>query len=625
MKHSPVSRAASALLAGLLAFAPALRASAAGKPRSAVVFAPFVPLAGAPETVAVKSSELFTQELRGREELKLVPVPASRDAAGDPAAGKALQEAALATTQAKASAGKAAELAAKGRHAQAAEALQKAIALLSARPLAVDEAGAKLLTDASLQLAVERLVSGDEDGGDNALSMLVRLEPARTLPAADYPPAFVRELEGVRKRLFAAPRGSLRVLAPPGAAGSRVALDGRPLRAAPVLIKDVLPGEHFVRVEHGSSAWATRVVVVAGVETRVAPEAGNDLAASLLQGAVDKAAAAKAVRLARAAGAQAAVFGALVRTAEGLSLRTFLALAKGDRTGDRVLALAPLAVDAELLGASVAMIRLADEAVAKLAPGAEGATLPIPLGALAEESGSIPEVAGAPAPAPDAAETAEAPAREGDAPALAIEPLVPRAAAPAPGSAAASERASKAASPAASPVASGAAPAPQAEPGRRVSVPGAPVPAPAPSAPVPAGAPAPAAAPAAAKAPAAAPAESRKPESSGPALAAAQPREVSAPPSGNLVIPRERTPDEAAPSAATAAPRAVAAPSRRLEALEPGQIKTVREVAPQGRNHALLWVIAGVVVGGALAAGGVYLYENGRTPSTATVNASWSK
>ena len=169
--------------------------------------------------------------------------------------------------QARTMLGKAAELSQQSRHTAAAEAVQKAIALLTAQPALLDEASGKLLSDAALQLAIERLVSGDEDGGEAALALLVRLDPGRQLNAADYPPAFLVELQGVRKRLLAAPRGSLRVLAPPGAGEARTLVDGRAVPPAAALVEDLIPGEHFVRVERAGVAWGQKVVVIAGVET----------------------------------------------------------------------------------------------------------------------------------------------------------------------------------------------------------------------------------------------------------------------------------------------------------------------------------------------------------------------
>src|SRR5205807_2946643 len=130
--------------------------------------------------------------------------------------------------------------------------------------------------------------------------------------------------------------------------------------------------------------------------------------------------------------------------------------------------------------------------------------------------------------------------------------------------------------------------APPPDPVRRVAVPGAPVlsPAPAPS-PVP-----------------------------------SPPRIVEAPPSRALVIPRQPTPDDDAPAPARPV-KLVQASQKRFEALEPDQIKTVREAPPPPKNHTALWIIAGILVAGGLAAGGYYLYVNGQTPTTATVNTTW--
>jgi hypothetical protein len=593
VKHSAPCRAVASLLAALLALAPALRASASGKPRPGVALVPYVALPGVPEATAAKVGELLAQELRSRDDLRILQVAAAPKS--DSAAERTQADAAA--TQARAGLARATELAGKGKHAQAAEALQKAIAQLSARPLAVDDAGGPLLADAALQLAVERLVAGDEDGGDAALSLLVRLAPERSVAAADYPPAFLRELSGVRRRLLAAPRGSLRVLPPPGGGDSRVLLDGRVLRGAPLLIKDVLPGEHFVRVERGSQAFASKVVVVAGVETKVAAGA-SELGAQLVQGSIDRGAAASAARVAKAAGAQAALFGAVVKTPEGFSVRTFLAFAKGER----IVALWPMVVDAELLGASVQVLRLADDTAAKLDGKSPDAALPIALGGSLEGTAPVPEVQGAPPPVPSDAEAA-----------LPIAPLVPETKPAAP---AVSTAPAPAAPQAAVPAAASASPQP--DDARRVAVPGAAVTAAAPS---------PAAEMSSPRAAAAeAPAPSPRPaaaEAPAPALRAA-----ADPPSRRLVVPREPSADAAdspAPAPQAAAQPAPREATHRLEALEPEAIKTARETPPEKKNYTALWIITGVLVAGAAAAGGYFLYESGQSPSTATVNAGWSK
>ena len=66
------------------------------------------------------------------------------------------------------------------------------------------------------------------------------------------------------------------------------------------------------------------------------------------------------------------------------------------------------------------------------------------------------------------------------------------------------------------------------------------------------------------------------------------------------------------------------APQTRIAALEPDAIKTIREPPAEKKNHTLLWVLAGALLVGGLAAGGYYLYESGQTPTTSTVTATWT-
>jgi hypothetical protein len=536
----PLRRATAALLAGLLALAPAAQPAPA---RTSVVVLPHAAFPGVPESAAQRAGELLSQEVRRRGELKLV-VPKPRP----PAA-----RGADAVAQARLALGKAAELATRGRHAPAAAALEKAISLLASKPAALDEEGGKLLVNAALQLAVERLVSGDEDGGESALAQLVRLAPEREVRSADYPPAFLVELAGVRKRLLATPRGSLRVLAPPGSGETRVFVDGRPVHGAPVVVKDLIPGEHFVRVERAGATWGQKLVAIAGVETRVAPQPGAEgpaaeLTGALLLGEVDRASVQTAGRLARAAGAQAALFGALLKSGDGFTLRSFLCLAKADR----LVPLAPVSLDAELLGGLVQMVKLGDDAVAKLSVPPPEPLLPLSL-----ESAAPPALAEVHAAPP--------PPLEAEAAAIPLAPLVP----------------------APQPTPAAAAPAPP--------VPGAPVP----TSP-PATAPAPTPAPAA------------------PAIA----RAASDPPSRALVIPRMPTPDDADALQPARAVQQLPA-QKRLEALEPDAIKTVRE-PPASKSHTLLWVVVGALVAGGLATGGYFLYQSTRSPESATVTTTWT-
>lgn len=484
-----------------------------------VVILPYAALPGVPSATAVRATELLAQDLAARpSDVQVVDLPR-------PAAAKS--DGAL--PQARSALGKAAALARKGQHAQAAEQLQKAIALLQSHPALLDESLGQQMIDAALQLAVERSMAGDEDGGDAALMQLVRLAPERNVQKSDYPPAFLMALSSAKQRQLAEPRGSLRVLAPPGTGAARATVDGKALRSTPLLVEQLIPGEHFVRVERDGAAWGRRVVVIAGVETKVAP-VDDEVVGALLAGEVDRAAVQAAGRAARDAGAQAALFGAVVKHGDVVRLRTFLV------REEKLSPLPTLELDRELLGGLVQMVKVGDEAVAKLSgAAADGPALPFALGV--EQQPAVAQVALAPAPPVERA---------------APEPL---------------EKISEK-----------LAPAP--EPARPVAQ----------AAPPPA-----------------------------PKVVAAQPE----PPSRALVVPRQPSPDDAAPAPVKAVPvaaRSVTPAPRAVLAPAPMPVKAIE---PEKKHHTALWIAAGVLVAGGLAAGGYFLYEAGRTPTTATVTTTW--
>jgi hypothetical protein len=95
------------------------------------------------------------------------------------------------------------------------------------------------------------------------------------------------------------------------------------------------------------------------------------------------------------------------------------------------------------------------------------------------------------------------------------------------------------------------------------------------------------------------------------------------PPSRALVIPRKPAPDDDAPAAPKSAAPARPPATTRLAALEPDAVKPVREPPPKA-SHTAAWIVAGVLLGAGLAAGGIIVYENSRSPTTATVTTTWS-
>ena len=686
------TRAVAALLCGLLITgpgadalaAPAVNAAKKWKP-VAVLAVPFVALPGAPEAGAGRLWAQVLAELKTRPELAISEPAAD---AGDLAfsAARSTADAERTQAQAREQVAKAAELGRKNKPALQATALLKAVSLLLGKPLAVDQQGGALLADATQQMAAARMQSGNDEGGDEALADLVRRAPERT-PSGDYPPAFVRAFEAARQRVLSGPRGSLRVLAPAGAP-VQVLLDGRPLGTAPVQLVEVPTGVHVVRAERAGEAWAETVTLLAGAELLVQPRPGalaggptSELQADLGKGQLDRPAATKAAKLARHAGAQAALVGAVAREQGGLAARSFLVLAKGDR----VIPLSAMALDAEMLGASLEVLRLADDLVARLASPPLESPLPLPLGSASAEALEMPSVAAAP-PAPEAGAApvavstadlrkaagvgagpaaAPAPVAPADAPAppaaaarAAAREIAPLAAAPADSSRPALgslAAAVAAAAPAEAPAASEKqpeqlqsaqpqpAPVPEAAPARRMAlIPGAkpaaaPVAAPAEKAPVaidemkeqPTSGERAVAVPAtSAAAPAnltvAAPVVGRAvavpAPAPAPAAASADPG-----PARELVIPGRRTRDDRDDDAAAstaAKPRPAPVAATRMEAREASEVAQAREQKPS-KSHAALWIVAGVLVAGGLGTGGYFLYQGSRSASSATVSASW--
>lgn len=690
--HSATRRTLAAVLSALLVLGPGATALAAPA-RTTVVALQYTPLPGTSDAFAARVFGQIAAELRQRSELKLVDVPSS--SAGKSAAGKAKSEAERARAGSQDQLVKAGQAAQKNQLKQAALLLQQGITQLSAHPLALDEAGGKLFGDLLLQLAVTKAISGDEEGADQTLAELVRRQPERTLAGGPFPPAFLRSFETERQRVLSQQRGSIRVFAPAGIANPRVLLDGRLLGNAPLMLSEVLPGDHAVLVDAGGEAWAETVRVDAGGQASLAPRLGaaagdptDPTGAALARGHLDRATVSQLVKLAKRAGAQAALVGTVSHEGDGYTVRSALILVKGEK----VLPLASLSLDAELLGASLEVLRLADDVVVKLVAPGSSAPLPLTLGgssnASAEATTEMPAVASAPPGAdtgvglPAAGDLAFAtgtakhdlPLPE-PLPAPLDLPQAAPAAAPAPANPPIASRVVVPGStpvplpvPPPAPTAEMAQPQAQPAPARVVIVPSAaaapvhvpkPVPASAgsldaamaglssePSAParqapatipfdpaaerrvfVPGQAvqgPLPVATPPAAE-PAPAIVEA-------PALATPAPKraEESAP-SKDIFVPRRPTardeptePEEAPIKMAVQVNPQAPAVSTQMEAREANEVATVRENSPPKHGHAALWIVAGALVVGAAVVSGIVLYNSSQSATNSNVSLSWS-
>ena len=58
--------------------------------------------------------------------------------------------------------------------------------------------------------------------------------------------------------------------------------------------------------------------------------------------------------------------------------------------------------------------------------------------------------------------------------------------------------------------------------------------------------------------------------------------------------------------------------------MEAAALAVPRDEQPAPKNRTALWIVLGVVGASALGASGYLLWQNSRTPSTATLNASWT-
>jgi len=141
--------------------------------------------------------------------------------------------------------------------APAIDKLKKAVKLLDANGDAV--ADIRIIGDAYLQLAIAHFLDGDEDSADEALNQAVHYAPARMLDESEYPNLFIRVYNRARFNVLRRPRGVIEVKA---AAGAAVLFDGKNVGKAPMNITEVLPGNHWIRIEKsGDPAQVKRLLV----------------------------------------------------------------------------------------------------------------------------------------------------------------------------------------------------------------------------------------------------------------------------------------------------------------------------------------------------------------------------
>jgi hypothetical protein len=259
-----------------------------------------------------------------------------------------------------------------GDFGKATKMLERASKLLEENGDAVPDL--RMLAEIYLQAGVAFFRDGMEDEGDDMLNRAVHLDPERSLDGADYPPIFIKVFDRARYNVLRRPRGRVEVKAQPGAS---VLFDGRNLGKAPLVLTDVLPGEHWVRVERPGEAVQVKKVRVGGGKTlevefagasaeAPAPEASAGVLGAIASNKVAPEDADALAKAGKKAGADFVMFGGIYKTDTAYQIRTaYVAVTTG-----KVGRITDIAFDLDMLSAEIEVFKLVDDAKNQAQAGA---------------------------------------------------------------------------------------------------------------------------------------------------------------------------------------------------------------------------------------------------------------
>lgn len=312
-----------------------------------------------PLELGVRTASLMSDELSAQKKVDVLAAPGGEEDEATPANSLKARAKAL---------GRAERLAVQGDEALAALSYDGAISRYRAA-LKIYKQNLAYVTDFDrvvdlhLQLAVALFRQHNEQEGERLLADVIRIAPGRELDADKYPPLFVRTWEGIRKKLLRLARGAASVVSDPP--GAEVFLDGRSVGHAPILMKDMVRGTHYLRIEApGVDPWAETVEVeptqVAQVEVSLGGGVDGPAGAlvdALTRNSIDAGVVAKAKAFGKKVGADYLVLGLLAKGTDAYQVKSFLFdVAKG-----RLAELGEVAFDFELLGAAIEVYKLAGE------------------------------------------------------------------------------------------------------------------------------------------------------------------------------------------------------------------------------------------------------------------------
>ncbi|MGI5862677.1 MAG: PEGA domain-containing protein [Myxococcales bacterium] len=357
-----------------------------------VVVLPYAPIfESLPAQAGEKMAEFLNTELRGSEQVQLVALDPKVFEAAPQQANPAPARDDAKLTEARERAAKADDFISKLKFKQAVEELEKVVALYESQHPYIDFGA---LVEVYLNLAVARFRLGQDEEGEALLAQVVRLDPERKLDAEQYPPVFIRVFENTAKKVKAAPRAAIRV--DTTAQGATVVLDGREIGKAPVMIKDVIKGAHYLRVipADGGEAWAERVEAAPGDVVRVTPSlqsAGGPIGAIVAlmsRNVIDQVVVEKAAAVGEKAGAEFVVLGGVHKEANQIVVSSHL-LRVAQR---RVCLLQRVVVDEAMLGAGIEVYKVGADIGNKVEIFGEVEALPAKVARDALGSASVAEV-----------------------------------------------------------------------------------------------------------------------------------------------------------------------------------------------------------------------------------------
>jgi archaellum component FlaG (FlaF/FlaG flagellin family) len=217
--------------------------------------------------------------------------------------------------------------------------------------------------DTLLMLSVCYYRQDQEKDGAKMLAKVIRLKPDLILDPEKYPPMFRNTAEAISKKLLLKRRGEVEVVA--NEEDALVFFDGRKVGSTPVLLKELVPGDHFVRVEkEGLQSWAGKVTVVSTQRKRVLAALGGvkkatgplgEIAMAIRSNRLSPDVLKKAADQGKRVGADYVVLGGVAKLGGNYRVGSFLLNVKSRE----LCPLPEIRLDPDLLGASVEVYNMA--------------------------------------------------------------------------------------------------------------------------------------------------------------------------------------------------------------------------------------------------------------------------